>query len=71
MRERNVFIRLIMKAAPNLAPNMGREMRGTAPWRRVGGECYLLKRSFNPSRSKPRVKRRVWSRGFDFAVAMR
>lgn len=31
MRERNVFIRLIMKAAPNLAPNMGREMRGTAP----------------------------------------
>ena len=32
---------------------------------------YLLKRSLRPSRSKPRVKRRVWSSGLDFAVAMR
>ena len=33
---------------------------------------YLLrpKRSFMPSRSKPRVKRMVWSRGLPCAVAM-
>ncbi len=31
---------------------------------------YFLKRSLMPSMSKARVKRSVWSRGFDCAVEM-